>query len=104
MQASFYVLATTSGRLLRMALSSPGGKSHVAIAPFAQHQGLLSFSRFFGRSNADKNSGSVVAVAETASETRQARSKNIWALTEKTLQKWTIGDGWEQVRSFSLPQ
>ncbi|KAF8610233.1 hypothetical protein BDV93DRAFT_517387 [Ceratobasidium sp. AG-I] len=96
-EASFYILATTSGRLLRMALSSPGGKSNVAIAPFAQHQGLLSFSRFFGRSNAVKHGGSVVAVAETASETRQARSKNIWGLTEKTLQKWTIGDGWEQL-------
>ncbi|KAG9086775.1 hypothetical protein FS749_003384 [Ceratobasidium sp. UAMH 11750] len=96
-EAAFYILATTSGRLFRMALSSPGGKSHVAVAAFSQHQGLLSFSRFFGRSSGNMNGGSVVAVGETASETRQARSKNIWALTERTLQKWTIGDGWEQL-------
>jgi hypothetical protein len=80
-----------------MVLSSPGGKTQAVIAPFSQHHGLLSFSRFFGRTSGDMNGGSVVAVSETASETRQARSKNIWALTEKTLQKWTIGDGWEQV-------
>ncbi|KAG8742029.1 hypothetical protein FRC12_015471, partial [Ceratobasidium sp. 428] len=96
-EAAFYILATTSGRLLRMALSSPGGKPHVAVAAFSQHQGLLSFSRFFGRSNGGMNGGSIGSVAETASETRQARSKNIWALTERTLQKWTIGDGWEQL-------
>lgn len=80
-----------------MVLSSPGGKSQAVIAPFSQHHGLLSFSRFFGRGSGEMNGGSIVAVSETASETRQARSKNIWGLTEKTLQKWTIGDGWEQV-------
>ncbi|KAG8747615.1 hypothetical protein FRC10_000157 [Ceratobasidium sp. 414] len=96
-EAAFYILATTSGRLFRMVLSSPGGKPHVAVAAFSQHQGLLSFSRFFGRSSGNMNGGSIAAVAETASETRQARSKNIWALTERTLQKWTIGDGWEQL-------
>ncbi|KAG8747270.1 hypothetical protein FRC12_014119, partial [Ceratobasidium sp. 428] len=96
-EAAFYILSTTSGRLFRMALSSPGGKPHVAVAAFSQHQGLLSFSRFFGRSNGGMNGGSIGSVAETASETRQARSKNIWALTERTLQKWTIGDGWEQL-------
>ncbi|CAE6392599.1 unnamed protein product [Rhizoctonia solani] len=96
-EASFYILGTTSGRLLRMALSSPGGKTQAVIAPFSQHHGLLSFSRFFGRGTGEMNGGAVVAVSETASETRQARSKNIWALTEKTLQKWTIGDGWEQM-------
>ncbi|CAE6375959.1 unnamed protein product [Rhizoctonia solani] len=96
-EASFYIMGTTSGRLLRMALSSPGGKTQAAIAPFSQHHGLLSFSRFFGKGTGDMNGGAVVAVSETASETRQARSKNIWALTEKTLQKWTIGDGWEQM-------
>lgn len=96
-EATFYILGTTSGRLLRLAISSPGGKTQAAIAPFSQHHGLLSFSRFFGRGGGDLNGGAVVAVSETASETRQARSKNIWALTEKTLQKWTIGDGWEQM-------
>ncbi|ELU44750.1 replication factor C [Rhizoctonia solani AG-1 IA] len=96
-EASFYILATTSGRLLRMVLSSPGGKTQTVIAPFSQHHGLLSFSRFFGRGTGELDGGAVVAISETASETRQARSKNIWALTKKTLQKWTIGDGWEQM-------
>ncbi|KAG8764279.1 hypothetical protein FRC11_005083 [Ceratobasidium sp. 423] len=96
-EASFYILATTSGRLLRVALSSPGGKTQAVIAPFSQHHGLLSFSRFFGRGTGEVDGGAVMAVSETPSETRQARSKNIWALTERTLQKWTIGDGWEQM-------
>ncbi|QRW15198.1 non-repetitive/WGA-negative nucleoporin carboxy-terminal protein [Ceratobasidium sp. AG-Ba] len=96
-EAAFYILGTTSGRLLRMALSSPGGKPHIAVAPFSQQQGLFSFSRFFGRAVGGLNGGSVVAIAETVSENRQARSKNIWGLTERTLQKWTIGDGWEQL-------
>lgn len=98
-------MSTSKGALLRLLLTSAGGKHHLAYHPFARPSQSLSFSRLipsiFSSSGSTSNVSAglprnISAVALGA--LTPTGGKDVWALADTHVQKWDMKiEGWEEL-------
>ncbi|KDQ60778.1 hypothetical protein JAAARDRAFT_190924 [Jaapia argillacea MUCL 33604] len=94
-----YVVSTSTGRLLRLTVTSSGGKYHLAFHVFSRPQSSLSLTRFlpslWSTPTVETEGGYVSSVALGEGNTL---SRDVWALVETRVQKWNMTtEGWEEI-------
>jgi nuclear pore complex protein Nup133 len=93
-------VSTSSGRIFRLTLTSSGGKHHLTLHLFSRPQPSGGLSRFLPSifspsTTAPAQPENIAALALGA---RAEGGKDVWALLETRLQRWTVSDeGWEEL-------
>jgi nuclear pore complex protein Nup133 len=97
-QPKTYIASTSTGRLFRLALTSAGGKQHIAHFPFSHNQGN---GRGLGRLIPGLWSSSVGVVPHPGNVNAVALSpstSDLWALVDTRVQKFSMSaEGWEEI-------
>jgi nuclear pore complex protein Nup133 len=100
-QSKTYIATTSTGRLFRLTLTSSGGKNHLTSHFFSRPLPSLTLKNFLpslwsSPPTFQPNSGNISAVA--LGDIALAGSKEVWALVDTRVQKWTMSvEGWEDV-------
>ncbi|KZV71677.1 hypothetical protein PENSPDRAFT_650535 [Peniophora sp. CONT] len=85
-----YIAGTSEGRLFRLALTSAGGRPHLAARPFSRPRALTRLLSFWPTAAEPTAPGPVAAIA--------LQGRDVWALGSQRAQQWALGtDGWEEL-------
>ncbi|PWN32120.1 uncharacterized protein FA14DRAFT_162371 [Meira miltonrushii] len=88
---TLFVASTTHSRLICIRLIASGGMLQPVVTLFAQPRGI--FGRLFGAAaNLASTSAGIVGLASWSSNETESTS-DVYAITQQTLQKWSLVDG-----------
>ncbi|MCO5565515.1 hypothetical protein L7F22_019189 [Adiantum nelumboides] len=88
---TLFIASTTHARMICIRLIASGGVLQPVVSLFAQPRGI--FGRLFGAAaNLASTSAGIIGLASWSSNENESTS-DVYAITQQTLQKWSIVDG-----------
>lgn len=88
---TLFIASTTHSRLISIRLIASGGILQPVVNLFAQPRGI--FGRLFGAAaNLASTNAGIIALASWSSNENESTSE-VYAITQQTLQKWSVVDG-----------
>lgn len=96
-QNQLYVASTSHGSLYRIALSSTGGKYHLATRLFSRPPSARGLFSFLGSSSTVHDLDPHYIRSIALGHQSPIGEREVWALGEERIQKWILkAEGWEE--------